>query len=147
MNHLMRLMLMLLCVAWLGGCATNAALREGQKLAIYEAHAGVPVDSFQYFGSISGWTPLGDSAIAIWPRPNRAYLLDLYGPCSDVEFASVISLTSQMGRVNARFDDVIAHNGGSANFPCRIRQIRPLDIKAIKQAEKVARDHSASSGT
>jgi Family of unknown function (DUF6491) len=124
----------------LGACASDVGLRDAQKLAIYRAHAGAPVSSFQYFGSINGWTPLGDSAIAVWTRPNQAYLLDLYGPCSDIEYTPVIGVTSQMGRVNARFDKVIAHNRSSIQIPCNIREIRPLDVKAIKAAEKIARD-------
>jgi len=125
-------------------CVSNAGLRDAEKLAIYKAHAGAPVPSFQYFGSINSWTSLGDSDIAVWTRPNQAYLLELYGPCSDIEFTPVISVTSQMGRVNARFDKVIAHNRGSIEIPCTIEQIRPLDVKAIKQAEKVAREQSAT---
>ncbi|MEP6634015.1 MAG: DUF6491 family protein [Luteimonas sp.] len=130
----------------LGACASNGGLRDAEKLAIYRAHAGVPVNNFQYFGSINGWTPLGDSAIAVWTRPNQAYLLDLYGPCQDIEYTPAITITNQMGRVNARFDKVIAHNRGSIEIPCTIQEIRPLDVKAIKQAEKTARDQ-ASAGT
>ncbi len=131
----------------LGACATDAGLRDEQKLALYRAHAGPPEPSFQYFGSISGWTPLGDSAIALWTRPNRAYLLELYGPCSDLEFTPVIGVTNQMGRVYARFDKVIARSRSSIEMPCNIKQIRALDVKAIKQAEKVARDQPPPAGT
>ncbi|MGI8561482.1 MAG: DUF6491 family protein [Luteimonas sp.] len=131
----------------LGGCATDARLRDSEKLAIYEAHAGVPVDSFQYFGSINGWTPLGDSAIALWTRPREAWLLDLYGPCPDIPYAPAISVSNQMGRVSARFDKVLARGSTSIDIPCAIRQIRPLDVKAIRQAERVARDQPADSGT
>jgi hypothetical protein len=128
----------------LGACASDARLRDADKLAIYEANAGAPVDSFQYFGSINGWTPLGDSAIALWTRPNQAYLLTLYGPCPDIPYSPVISVTNQMGRVHARFDKVIARNRGSIDIPCNIKQIRPLDVKAVKQAEKTARNEAAA---
>ncbi len=131
----------------LGACATDAGQRDKEKLALYRSHAGPPVPSFQYFGSISGWTPLGDSAIAVWPRFNQAYLLELYGPCSDIEFTPVISVTNNMGRTYARFDKVIARNRGSIDIPCNIKEIRPLDVKAIKQAEKLARDQPPPSGT
>jgi hypothetical protein len=125
-------------------CASDARLRDTDKLAIYEANAGAPIDSFQYFGSINGWTPLGDSAIALWTRPNQAYLLILYGPCPDMPYSPVISVTNQMGRVHARFDKVIARNRGSIDIPCNIKEIRPLDMKAVKQAEKTARDEAAA---
>jgi hypothetical protein len=130
----------------LGACASTG-LGDDEKLEIYRTHAGAPVDSFQYFGSINGWTPLGDSAIAIWTRPSQAYLLDLYGPCSDIEYTPVISISNRMGRVYSRFDKVMVRNRGSIDMPCNIKQIRPLDVKAIKQAEKVARDQPPSAGT
>jgi hypothetical protein len=138
---------LLLGAVLLAGCATNAGLRESQELSLYQAHAGEPVDSFRYYGSISSWTLLGDTTLAIWPRPSRAYLVDVHGPCSDLSFAQAISLSSRMGQVYARFDDVIPLSRGSGRFPCRIREIRPVDVKALKRAEKLARDQSASSGT
>src|SRR3546814_2622115 len=124
-------------------------MSDADKLATYRAHAGAPVSSFRYFGSINGWTSLGDSAIAVWTRPSEAWLLELTGPCPDIEYAPMIGVTSQSNRVSAKFDKVIAQGGGATmRFPCRIETIRPLDVKAIKQAEKTARDQPAeSSGT
>src|SRR5688500_13475283 len=71
-------------LASLSACATDRAQRDADKLALYNAHAGAPVNKFRYFGSINGWTPLGDEAIAVWTRPNEAYLLDLTGPCPEI---------------------------------------------------------------
>ncbi|GAA4867074.1 DUF6491 family protein [Luteimonas vadosa] len=147
MKDSLRLTALLLGVALLGACATNAGLRESNNLALYQAHAGEPVDSFSYYGSISGWTLLGDTTLAVWPRPSRAYLLELHGPCSDLAFAHAIALSSRMGQVHARFDDVTPLSRGSTPFPCRIREIRPLDVKALKRAGKLAQDQSAPSGT
>lgn len=131
----------------LGACATTGLSSE-DKLAIYRANAGEPVNSFNYFGRINGWTSLGDSAIAVWTRPNEAWLLDLAGPCPDIEYTPTIGLTSQFNRVSANFDEVIALNRSSIQIPCRIDEIRPLDVTAIEQAEKTARDQlEASSGT
>lgn len=120
----------------LSACATR--MSDDEKLALYRAHARPPVGSFHYFGRIDGWTPLGDSALAIWTRPNEAYLLEVDEPCPDLAFAFAIGLTSQMGTVYSRFDKVIPRTGagGIQPIPCHIRQIRPLDVKAIKTAEK-----------
>lgn len=128
------------------GCATGG-MEPDEKLALYEASAGAPVDSFQYFGSINGWTPLGDSAIAVWTRPREAWLLDFHGPCKDVEYSPVITVTNSMGRVSAKFDKVIARSRGSMEMPCTIRQIRPLDVSAIREAEKTARDQPGGGST
>ena len=124
----------------LAACATDVAQRDADKLALYEAHAGAPVDKFRYFGSLNGWTPLGDEAIAVWTRPNEAWLLRLSGPCPDIEFTPAISITNTFGQVSVPFDKVIVHSRGAVTVPCHITQIRPLDVKAIKQAERTNRE-------
>lgn len=126
----------LLLVATLLGCASTSRVSDAQKYAIYEANAGEAVDHFRYFGSINGWTPLGDSALAVWTRPSEVWLLDLSGPCQDLAFSSAIGVTSSMNRVSARFDKVLVRNRSSINIPCHIRQIRPLDVKGIRAAER-----------
>ncbi|HST43967.1 MAG TPA: DUF6491 family protein [Luteimonas sp.] len=135
-----------LAMLLLPGCATSR-VSDADKLALYEANAGAPVGSFSFFGSINGWTPLGDEAIAVWTKPREAYLLQLYGPCRDLPFSQVISVTSQMNRVSAGFDKVMARSTGSIDIPCRIKQIRPLDVKTIRQAEKTLRAQSEAAGT
>jgi hypothetical protein len=138
----------LLLAAATAACASTG-MSDADKLASYRAHAGAPVRSFQYFGQINGWTSLGDSAVAVWTKPSEAWLLELSGPCPDLEFAPAISVTSQFNRVSAKFDKVIPRGSGSMTIPCQISEIRPLDVKAIKQAEKTARDQPAeeSDGT
>ena len=79
---------------------------DAEKLALYRAHSGEPVSDFQYFGSINGWNPMGDSALVVWTRPSQAYLLELFGPCTDLDYAPAISLSNSMGRVSSRFDSV-----------------------------------------
>ena len=136
---------MLAATLALNACASTASLRDADKLALYQASAGAPVASFRYFGGINGWTPLGDSALAIWTRPNQAYLLEVYGPCSGLEFAPAIGLTQHSHQVSARFDDVLLLERTGPHIPCRIRSIRPLDVRAIRSAERDAR--AQSSGT
>ncbi|MGO3126665.1 MAG: DUF6491 family protein [Luteimonas sp.] len=126
----------LLAVLALTACASSPRTTDAEKYALYDAHAGEAVDHFRYFGSINGWTPLGDSALAVWTRPSEAWLLDLSGTCQDLTFTPAIGLTSSMSRVSARFDKVLVRNRGSINIPCHIQQIRPLDIKAVRAAEK-----------
>ncbi len=123
----------------LGGCATN--LSGPEKLSLYQAHAGEPVNDFRYVSSIS-WTPLGDEALAVWTRPDEAWLLSLTGRCVDLDYAPAISLSNMFGRVSAKFDSVRVLGGASAHFriPCRIDTIRPLDVKALKAAEKEMRE-------
>jgi hypothetical protein len=140
-------LLLFAALAALAGCATNPAQRDADKLALYTAHAGAPVDSFRYYGSINGWTPLGDEAIALWSRPSEAWLLDLSGPCQDLDYARAITVTNTFGRVSARFDKVLVLGRSAIDIPCVIRQIRPLNVKAIRQAERDARATTQASGT
>lgn len=136
-----RLTLLLAMTVLLGACSTTR-MTDAETLALYRDHAGEPVKDFQYFGQINGWTPLGDSALAVWTRPNQAYLLELFGPCPDLDYAPAISLSNMMSRVSARFDNVYVHGGGTSSIrmPCRIETIRPLDVKTLKQAQKDLRE-------
>lgn len=129
----------------LASCASNR-LSEAEELALYRSHAGEPVSSFQFFGRMNGWNPLGDSALVVQTRPNQSYLLETTGPCTDLEWAPAITLTNLGSRVYARFDKVIVL-GGSPNptrFPCRIESIRPLDVKALRQSQKQLREANAA---
>ena len=140
----MKRMLFLL-ILWLalGGCASAPTPTDAEKLALYRAHSGEPVSDFQYFGSINGWSPVGDSALMVWTRPSQAYLLELFGPCTDLGSAPAISLSNSMGRVSSRFDSVHVLGGGgntTMRIPCRIQTIRPLDVKALRQAQQELRE-------
>ncbi|TDK26355.1 hypothetical protein E2F46_06115 [Luteimonas aestuarii] len=133
------ILLAAVATAALSACATGG-LRDAEKLDLYRTHAGDPVGSFNFFGRLNGWTPLGDSALAVWTRPNEAFLLELSGPCQDLPFATAIGLTSSAGRVHERFDRVLVRSTGSMNIPCFIRTIRPLDVKAVRMSERELRE-------
>jgi hypothetical protein len=129
-----------LAMLLLAGCATGR-LSDQERLSLYRAHAGAPVQDFQYFGQLNGWIDLGDSALAVWSRPNQAYLLELDGPCTNLSYSPTILISNWMGRVSARFDRVQVIDGpGGINIPCRIRTIRPLDVKALRTSENELRE-------
>lgn len=134
----------LIAVAVLGlalvACATSGRLSSAQKLELYRAHAGPPQSDMQFYGSLNGWTALGDTALAVWTRPNQAYLLELTGPCPDLDYAVAIGLTSRMSRVSARFDKVLVHDpSGGPRLPCFIASIQPLDVKGVRASEQELR--------
>jgi hypothetical protein len=136
------LVAILTLTAIIAGCASTR-LSDADELAMYRAHAGEPVRDFHYFGSLNGWQPLGDRALAVWTRPNQAYLLQLMGPCNDLDFALAISITNSMGEVSSRFDQVEVHGGSGIHMPCRIEEIRPLDVKGLKKAQSELRKADA----
>jgi len=124
----------------LTACASSGRLSVPEKLALYRDHAGAEQANLQYFGSLNGWTELGDSALAVWTRPGEAYLLELAGICPDLPSSLSIGLTSSMGRVSVPFDKVLVRGtGGAPTIPCPIRSIRKLDVKALKADEKALR--------
>jgi len=138
-----RLIAILILAAAAAGCASTR-LSDAEQLAMYREHAGESVKDFHYFGSLNGWTPLGDRALAVWTRPSQAYLLELMGPCAGLDFALGISVTNQMGMVSTHFDQVIVHDSNSAiHIPCRIQEIRPLDVKGLRQAQSELRKAEA----
>jgi len=129
-----------LCLT-LVGCATTGRLSGEQRLALYRAHSGPPQQDMPLYGSLSGWTELGDSALAVWTRPSEGYLLELRGPCQGLDYAPAIALTSRVGRVSARFDKVLVRDPtpGPMNMPCFIDSIRKLDVQALRSSEKQLR--------
>jgi hypothetical protein len=121
--------------ALLGGCATSHPERESQRQAAYRAATGAPVRSFRFFGSLYSWEPLGDQQLAVYTRPNQAWLLDVPG-CNELPFATAIGLTSNMHEVMTGFDHVLTGHG---NIPCTIMQIRPIDVGKLKAAQEARR--------
>jgi hypothetical protein len=136
MRHLL-LATVLATVALAAGCATRP-VSTADQLALYRAHAGPPVSSFPYYRSVTQWTPLGSEALAVWLSPTRAYLLDVPG-CHDLEWAHGIQISNSGSVVSARLDRVTPLGAGTMTVPCRIEQIRPLDAKAVRDAERAAR--------
>ncbi|WMJ68773.1 DUF6491 family protein [Stenotrophomonas sp. 24(2023)] len=124
----------------LSACATTGRLDDAQKLALYSAHAGPPVNDMLLFGGLNGWTALGDRALAVWTRPSEAYLLKLRGSCQGLDFASAIGITSQGSRVSRAFDKVLVRDPtGLPQVPCFIDTIQKLDVKALKASEQELR--------
>jgi hypothetical protein len=122
-------------------CASSPS-KEDARLALYRAHAGAPVPGFVYLGRFDRWESLGDRALAVWTRPKQAWLLELGVPCANLPFAIAIGLTSHTGQVSARFDDVLVRQPGP-NVPCRIEEIRPLDVEAIRAADAAAKNQAS----
>jgi hypothetical protein len=115
----------------LASCASNGAReRMSENWARFDRHAGEPVSSFRFF-RFDTFEVLGDGAIAVWTRPNQAYLLTVDEPCFGLEFATTVGVTSNMNRVYRRSDDVVFKDQR-----CAIAEIRPVDVKALKEERR-----------
>ena len=136
----MKAVLLPLIVLSLAACAT-AGPRGADRLAIYQAHAGEPVRQIRYFSAM-GWDRVDDDHIVLSMRPRESWLLKISGPCLDWASGSpVIRLSSQGGWVSSKFDRIHA---GDSPMSCRIEEIRPVDVAAVRAAEAAWRDQDPS---
>jgi len=112
--------------------AAQAQTRERQQEALekYLPYAGAPVESFQFW-NLTQWELVGPEKVVVWPRLQEAYLLTVDAPCSELEWAKAIAVTSSVHRVTVRFDSVKA-----GRDTCRINEIRPIDIKRLRAERK-----------
>ncbi|TAA38547.1 DUF6491 family protein [Pseudoxanthomonas winnipegensis] len=124
----------------LAGCATTG-LSDSQRLALYRAHAGAPQKDLSNADRLIGWTALGDEAVAVWTRPNEAYLLDLGNSCNGLNNATTILISNLLGQVSAGMDRVtVIDRPAGFHVSCRIQSIRRLDTQAIRASEQALRE-------
>lgn len=123
--------------AWLAICGLAAALGAcahapsdwRERLAHYRAHAGRPVADFTYVRNMR-WEALGDQALAVWPRRDSGFLVEMASPCPGLDEARSIQISHSDGRVRSRVDGVrVASMPGSRPMqrtPCPILLITPI---------------------
>jgi hypothetical protein len=122
-----------------GGLLAYSRLAAAESVD-YNALAGKAVSS-AFFSSLMGWQEVKPKNNA-WPSqlivqtsPRRALLLTLFGPCQDLDFSIAIGISSSNQRISAGFDKVLLPHLP----PCRIKTIQPIDVKAMRAAQKQAR--------
>lgn len=125
------------CFVAIGACSSVPyAQRQAERLAEYTAAAGAPVPSFRFLALYS-WEPLSDTELAVYTRPNKAWLLNVDGGCPALAYAPSIGVTSYLRQVSINFDKILTGRNG---FPCTITRIRPLDMQHLKAAQKARRE-------
>ena len=136
------LLVPLLALASLTACATNR-MSDTDRLALYEAHAGEPVKQIRNHNAM-GWDRIDDQHVVLSMRPTESWLLRVSGPCLDWGSASpVLRLSSSGAYVMAKFDRILTDG---SPVSCRIEEIRPVDVKAMRAAQDAA-TAQASAGT
>ena len=110
--------------------------REAANLALYRAHAVEEVGSIPFSGTVDRWTGLGETALAVWTSPSRAWLLELTSRCPDLEHSYGIGFDSRDGRIDAGFDSVVPLSQPGVQIPCRIGSIHRIDVEALRAAER-----------
>ena len=113
--------------------ACSSGMTRAERLSLYEANAGAPVPRISFF-SPQSWEEIDDNHIAVTMRPSEQYLMRLSGPCLDYDNgAAGMLISTQTGAwVQAKFDRV----SFGSNFSCRIEEIRPLDVDALRAGRR-----------
>jgi hypothetical protein len=107
--------------------------KYAQRMAQVMANAGAPVDSVVYRGTYS-WEALGEHSLLLWETPQRAYYVDVQPTCDEFPWAMGIVVDFRNMTLDSKFDDILVRGRR-----CRIYEIRPVDVKGLKAAEKQAR--------
>ena len=131
MNTMMRNLSLLVPMALaMAGCAT---MTDAERLAQIQSYAGDPVKQIRYFAP-QGWEEVDEDHIILSMRPSETYLVRLSGPCLDYDNgAAVMLVTNTAGWIQNKFDYV---SFGREGFRCRIEEIRPVDVAAMRAANK-----------
>jgi hypothetical protein len=131
---IMKLLRLFACAApvVLAACAASPAAQQQRaaRVAVYRAAAGAPVHSFTYIHSLYSWEPIDERTLVVYTRPKQAWLLTV-GPCPDLPYTVSIGLTEHVGQVSSGLDSVWTDR---RQFPCRIQEIRPVDMDKVHAA-------------
>ncbi|HVR82623.1 MAG TPA: DUF6491 family protein [Luteimonas sp.] len=130
----------LLCLALvasfsLAACTSSGGMHDPERLALYRSHAGLPVRDIRYYNPIS-WEKIDGRHLLLTMRPSEVWLIRLSGPCLEWGGgAPAITISSRLGRVSSSFDTVSTVD---PPISCRIEEIRPLDIAAVRDSQRQA---------
>jgi hypothetical protein len=114
---------------------SSALRRDGTAMDLkYSDYAGEPVEQITAMRGVDSWTPVSRNQLVIWTGINEAWLLTIWDNCPDLMFAQGVQVT-QTGRSISRFDKVIVGRDS-----CPIREIRPVDVKQMRNDRKAARE-------
>lgn len=136
----MRLYWMLLLTAALATSA-EAQDRKSERMSKMEQRqefvtrfAGEPKSSVPFTRSYD-FEPLGRHTLLLYESMSRAYRIEIEDFCPDLPTAMAIGVENKTSTLNAKFDAL--RIGGRS---CQILEIRPVDVKAMKAAQKAERE-------
>ncbi len=136
----MKVVLPLLVILSVAGCATTGS-SDSARLALYMDNAGAPVNQIRNVSAM-GWERVDGEHVLLNMRPKETWLLKLSGNCLDWGGGSpLLAVTSQTGWLISKFDGVKVPG---SPVTCRIDEIRPVDMQAVRAAEKQLRDQDPS---
>src|SRR4249919_336584 len=118
----------------LAACASS--MPRAERLALYQAHAGEPMQKIPYF-SPQGWEEVDENHILLTMRPSEVYLMKLNAPCLDYDNGKATMLiTNTAGYVQEKFDRVSF--GSGMNYRIEETQMFTLSLpRAVRGALRV----------
>jgi Family of unknown function (DUF6491) len=118
--------------AGLGGCASGLPRAPGGDALGYLNYAGAPVEEFTTF-RLDSWQAVSRNQLVLWSDVNKAYLLQVWDTCPDLQFAQRIRVTSTAYTIShAEYVRV-------GRDRCPITAIRPIDLKKMNQDRVAAK--------
>jgi len=75
--------------------------------------------------------PLGQHSLLLYESMSRAYLVEIEDFCTDLPWVMAIGIDTKTSNLNAKFDSIRVRDRS-----CRILEIRPVDVKAMKAEQK-----------
>ena len=120
---------------------TERLTKMEQRRELVTRYASEPKSSVPFARSYD-FEPLGQHTVLLYESMNRAYLVEIEDFCPDLPTAMAIGVDNKTSTLSAKFDAV--RIGGRS---CRILEIRPVDVKAMKAAQKSGRDPAKAAKT
>ena len=90
------------------------------------------IDSFNFFGRFDSWSAVDLDTLIVWTTAFKPYLIELRRPSPELRFAHVIGITSTVGKVHSRLDDVYIDG-----WPYRIKAIYRLTPEQARNWKQV----------
>jgi hypothetical protein len=104
--------------------------RLQQRAAFVARFAGEPLDSVK-FRSFDGFEPLSTNSLIIYEKGSRGYLLTVT-PCWDLPWSAAIGGIVSNTTINVKLNYIST----AEMRKCIITEMRLVDVKAMKEAEK-----------
>ena len=116
------------------GSKSARELRMDERREFVTGFAGEAQSSVR-FSRFYDFEPLGTDTLLLYESLNRAYLVKIEDFCPDMPTAFKLGVDNSSSSLNVRLDAIVVRGNR-----CRIIDIRPVDVKAMKAAQKAKRE-------
>jgi hypothetical protein len=82
-------------------------VRDQETLDRYLRYAGPPVDQITYLAHYDNWQVVSPYQIVLFANINDAYLITVWPPCENLQFANRLGITQTANTISSRFDAIL----------------------------------------